>query len=78
MLANIQFILNLKHFISRPSPKKDAKSSKTKNSSSTSFQDFQESISDAWDIGDDEFCIISGMTLGRSLHLFIELQLPSD
>lgn len=25
-----------------------------------SFQDYQESVSDAWDLGDDEFCIISG------------------
>lgn len=29
-------------------------------SSSNSFQDYQESVSDAWDLGDDEFCIISG------------------
>lgn len=28
----------------------------------TSFQDFQESVRDAWDMGDDEFCIISGMS----------------
>lgn len=26
----------------------------------SSFQDYQESVSDAWDLGDDEFCIISG------------------
>ncbi|XP_055523765.1 TBC1 domain family member 22B isoform X2 [Wyeomyia smithii] len=26
---------------------------------SNSFQDYQESVSDAWDLGDDEFCIIS-------------------
>lgn len=26
---------------------------------SSSFQDYQESVSDAWDLGDDEFCIIS-------------------
>ncbi|XP_053698216.1 TBC1 domain family member 22B [Sabethes cyaneus] len=25
----------------------------------SSFQDYQESVSDAWDLGDDEFCIIS-------------------
>ncbi|XP_046408139.1 TBC1 domain family member 22B [Ischnura elegans] len=42
----------------RPSPKKDAPKNRPKNSSCpTSFQDFQESVSDAWDIGDDEFCI---------------------
>lgn len=28
---------------------------------SSSFQDYQESVSDAWDLGDDEFCIISGV-----------------
>ncbi|XP_055609251.1 TBC1 domain family member 22B [Uranotaenia lowii] len=27
---------------------------------SGSFQDYQDSVSDAWDLGDDEFCIISG------------------
>jgi hypothetical protein len=47
----------------RPSPKKDPRGNRQRNSSSTSFQDFQESVSDAWDIGDDEFCIISGRTL---------------
>lgn len=44
----------------RPSPKKDPRGNRQRNSSSTSFQDFQDSVSDAWDIGDDEFCIISG------------------
>lgn len=45
----------------RPSPKKDLKqNSKTKHST-ISFQDFQESTSDAWDIGDDDICIISEM-----------------
>lgn len=48
----------------RPSPKKDTKlSGKSINKGpvgSTSFQDFQESVRDAWDMGDDEFCIISG------------------
>ncbi|XP_058812064.1 TBC1 domain family member 22B [Topomyia yanbarensis] len=28
---------------------------------SSSFQDYQESVSDAWDLGDDEFCIISNV-----------------
>uniref|UniRef100_A0A182XIG3 Rab-GAP TBC domain-containing protein n=1 Tax=Anopheles quadriannulatus TaxID=34691 RepID=A0A182XIG3_ANOQN len=28
---------------------------------SSSFQDYQDSVSDAWDLGDDEFCIISGV-----------------
>lgn len=31
-----------------------------RNTPATSFDDFQESVSDAWDLGDDEFCIISG------------------
>lgn len=48
----------------RPSPKKDVKlGGKQINKGpvgSTSFQDFQESVRDAWDMGDDEFCIISG------------------
>ncbi|KAG8234335.1 hypothetical protein J437_LFUL014901 [Ladona fulva] len=51
---------NSKAVPGRPSPKKDAPKSRPKNSSyPTSFQDFQESVSDAWDIGDDEFCIAS-------------------
>jgi hypothetical protein len=54
----------------RPSPKKDPRGNRQRNSSSTSFQDFQESVSDAWDIGDDEFCIISGTRLN---HLFLIL-----
>lgn len=28
----------------------------------SSFQTFQDSVSDAWDVGDDEFCIISGLS----------------
>lgn len=51
---------NSKAVPGRPSPKKEAPKSRPKNSSyPTSFQDFQESVSDAWDIGDDEFCIAS-------------------
>lgn len=49
----------------RPSPKKEnklmAKSAKGPIGS-TSFQDFQNSVRDAWDIGDDEFCIVSEMS----------------
>lgn len=49
----------------RPSPKKEnkllAKSVKAPIGS-TSFQDFQNSVRDAWDIGDDEFCIVSEMS----------------
>lgn len=29
---------------------------------SNSFQNYQQSVSDAWDLGDDEFCIISGLS----------------
>lgn len=48
----------------RPSPKKDHKTANTKAGKGhvgTSFQDYQQSVSDAWDLGDDEFCIISGI-----------------
>ncbi|KAJ8986224.1 hypothetical protein NQ317_009930 [Molorchus minor] len=51
---------NLKTVPGRPSPKREAKnSSKSKTPGSTSFQDFQASVSDAWEMDDDEFCIIS-------------------
>jgi len=41
---------------SRPSPNKDGGSWKSKPSSSaSSFQAFQDSVRDAWDIEDDEF-----------------------
>ncbi|CAG9855309.1 unnamed protein product [Phyllotreta striolata] len=51
---------NVKSVAGRPSPKRDAKDVK-KNPGSTSFQDFQASVSDAWDLDDDEFCVISGL-----------------
>lgn len=34
-----------------------------RNTSSSSFQDFQESTDDAWDIGDDEFCVVSDVKI---------------
>lgn len=49
----------------RPSPKKENKllAKGVKGPiGSTSFQDFQNSVRDAWDIGDDEFCIVSEMS----------------
>lgn len=51
----------------RPSPKKEYKINTFKGGAkgpvgSTSFQDFQASVRDAWDMGDDEFCIISGIS----------------
>uniref|UniRef100_A0A1B0CDS0 Putative ypt/rab-specific gtpase-activating protein gyp1 n=1 Tax=Lutzomyia longipalpis TaxID=7200 RepID=A0A1B0CDS0_LUTLO len=38
----------------------------TVKKSQTTFQDFQESVRDAWELGDDEFCIMSGIGDGRS------------
>lgn len=52
------FIYNF--ILDRPSPRKEVRSNSQQNSSSTSFQDFQESVNDAWEIGDDEFCNILG------------------
>ncbi|XP_046746388.1 TBC1 domain family member 22B-like [Diprion similis] len=31
----------------------------------TSFQDFQESVDDAWDLGDDEFCTVSDVKISK-------------
>lgn len=49
----------------RPSPKKDQKAAahtaKVGKGQLGSFQDYQQSVSDAWDLGDDEFCIITGI-----------------
>jgi len=43
------------------SPRKEITAgSAQRNTPATSFDDFQESVSDAWDLGDDEFCVISG------------------
>lgn len=43
------------------SPRKDSTiASSQRSTPATSFDDFQESVSDAWDLGDDEFCVISG------------------
>ncbi|KAK4872040.1 hypothetical protein RN001_016164 [Aquatica leii] len=53
---------NSKAIPGRPSPKKDIKSgTRSKLTGSTSFQEFQASVSDAWAVDDDEFCIISGV-----------------
>ncbi|XP_014215258.1 TBC1 domain family member 22B [Copidosoma floridanum] len=32
-----------------------------------SFQDFQESINDAWDLGDDEFCLVSDIKISKKV-----------
>ncbi|XP_022242995.1 TBC1 domain family member 22B-like isoform X1 [Limulus polyphemus] len=43
-------------------PKRDSSRTHHKrNSSSSSFQDFQESTDDAWDVGDDDFCVVSNV-----------------
>ena len=48
----------------RPSPKRDIRSNTYKTSStSTSFQDFQESVNDAWDLADDDICGSTGVTI---------------
>lgn len=39
--------------------------------STSSFQDFQNSVRDAWDIGDDEFCIVSEMSSEFIDYLFL-------
>ncbi|XP_056646448.1 TBC1 domain family member 22B [Diorhabda sublineata] len=51
---------NVKSVAGRPSPKREGKDIK-RTPGSTSFQDFQASVSDAWDLDDDEFCVISGL-----------------
>ncbi|CAH0562522.1 unnamed protein product [Brassicogethes aeneus] len=53
---------NTKTVPGRPSPKRDVKSiAKGKPAGATSFQDFQASVSDAWDMDDDDICVISGL-----------------
>ncbi|KAJ8926920.1 hypothetical protein NQ314_020772 [Rhamnusium bicolor] len=53
---------NIKTVPGRPSPKRDAKNTtKGKTPGTTSFQDFQASVSDAWDMDDDEFCVLSAL-----------------
>lgn len=55
----LQSIVYNNYFYFRASPKKDSKS--ISSSASTSFDDFQESVSDAWEIeAEDEILRISG------------------
>jgi len=42
------------------SPRKDSTLNAARNAPAASFDDFQQSVNDAWDLGDDEFCVISG------------------
>lgn len=52
----------------RPSPRKEVRTVTQHNpTSATSFQDFQESVNDAWDIGDDEFCNISDVKISKQV-----------
>ncbi|XP_075218943.1 TBC1 domain family member 22 [Lycorma delicatula] len=52
----------------RPSPRKEVRRITQHNATSaSSFQDFQESVSDAWDIGDDEFCNISDVKISKQV-----------
>lgn len=55
---------NTKAVPGRPSPKQEFRAGNKHRStgSSTSFQDFQASVSDAWDLDDDEFSLISGLS----------------
>lgn len=34
---------------------------------STSFQDFQESVDDAWELGDDEFCLVPEIKISKKV-----------
>lgn len=65
------FLILLKYnfLLDRPSPRKEVRSNSQQNSSSTSFQDFQESVNDAWEIGDDEFCNILGKFFALNLNV---------
>ncbi|XP_042238342.1 TBC1 domain family member 22B-like isoform X3 [Homarus americanus] len=47
------------------SPRKE--STQKKPEPSDSFQDYQESVNDAWDCGDDEFCVISDVKISNRM-----------
>lgn len=52
----------------RPSPQKDASAwnkGRAGGGGTSSFQDFQDSVRDAWDIEDDEFAAMASGTMGR-------------
>nr|XP_027206931.1 TBC1 domain family member 22B-like isoform X1 [Penaeus vannamei] len=49
----------------KSSPRKE--SGQKKVESSDSFQDYQESVNDAWDCGDDEFCVISDVKISNRM-----------
>ncbi|XP_058984540.1 TBC1 domain family member 22B [Musca domestica] len=61
----------------RPSPKRDTSTLSGKvagvghsGGMMATFRDYQNSVSDAWDTGDDEFCIISNATQQQQQHQF--------
>lgn len=61
----------------RPSPKRDTSTLSGKVAGAghsggmmATFRDYQNSVSDAWDTGDDEFCIISNATQQQQQHQF--------
>lgn len=58
---------NAKTVPGRPSPKKDARMNRPWTGSGSSFHEFQESVSDAWDVGDDEFCIVSDVKISKQV-----------
>ncbi|KAK7080383.1 hypothetical protein SK128_018370 [Halocaridina rubra] len=49
----------------KSSPRKE--SGQKKPESNDSFQDYQESVNDAWDCGDDEFCVISDVKISNRM-----------
>lgn len=51
----------------RPSSAGLTSASNSAGGGSTSFQDFQESVDDAWDSGDDEFCTVSDVRISKKV-----------
>nr|XP_045625969.1 TBC1 domain family member 22B-like isoform X3 [Procambarus clarkii] len=49
----------------KSSPRKEG--AQRKPEVSDSFQDYQESVNDAWDCGDDEFCVISDVKISNRM-----------
>ena len=59
IVSNVRSINN--YFFCRNSPKKEQASGRKIEGGCDSFQNFQDSVNDAWDCGDDEFSVISGI-----------------
>lgn len=77
---SLQYYINI--FDSRPSLKQDSRQERSGSITNslggsggagagsggpTSFQDFQESVDDAWDSGDDEFCLVSDVKISKKV-----------